>query len=294
MSKSNIKIPTIEEMLEAGVHFGHQMKRRVPYMDKFIYGVDNKSQIINIYKTQEMLKKTAEFVYDLASEGKQIVIVGTKRQASQTVRDMAAKAGVLFVAQRWLGGTFTNYNSVKSRIDRLDSLIEARKKGDLNKYTKKERLDFDREVEKLEEVVGGIRNLKKFPDAMIVIDVKKERVAVREAKAAKVPVIGIVDTNSDPRDIKYVIPANDDAIKSIRLILGVLTDAAIEGYKNPKVVEATKPAVEEKKPVAKAEAKKVEKKEEPVKEEKKSATKATKAEPKAKTAKAKPATKKSK
>lgn len=274
MSKSNIKIPSVEEMLEAGVHFGHQMKRRSPYMDKFIYGVDNKSQIIDLYKTQELLKKSAEFIYDLASQGKQIVIVGTKRQASQIVKDMAQEAGILFVSQRWLGGTFTNYNSVKSRIDRLDYLIEAKKKGELDRYTKKERLEFDREVEKLEDVVGGIRKLKKFPEAMIVVDVKKERVAVREAKAAKVPVIGIIDTNSDPRDIKYLVPANDDAIKSIRLILGVLVQAAIEGYKDQKV-EADKPAVT---PVAPA--KKPEEKAEPKAKAEKPAAKTAKAEPK--------------
>lgn len=223
-------------MLEAGVHFGHQTKRRSPYMDKFIYGNDNKSQVIDVYKTVEQLQKAAEFVYGLAQEGKQIVVVGTKRQASQTVKDLAQKAGLLFVNQRWLGGTFTNYNSVKSRVDRLNFLIEAKKKGDLDKYTKKERLNFDREAEKLEDVVGGLRGLKKFPDAMIVIDVKKERVAVHEANAAKVPVIGIVDTNSDPRGVQYIIPANDDAIKSINLILDVLTNAAIEGFKDQKPV----------------------------------------------------------
>jgi small subunit ribosomal protein S2 len=234
MSKTNIKTPKVEEMLEAGVHFGHQLKRRSPFMDKYIYGTDNKTQVIDIYKTQELLQKAAEFVYDLASQGKQIVIVGTKRQASQIVKEMAEKSGLLYVNQRWLGGTFTNYSSIKGRIERLNYLIEAKKKGDLNKYTKKERLMFDREIEKLEEVVGGIRGIKKYPDALIVIDVKKERVAIREANASNVPVIALVDTNSDPRNIQYPIAANDDAIKSIGLILGVLADAAIEGYKNYK------------------------------------------------------------
>jgi small subunit ribosomal protein S2 len=274
MSKNNIKLPTVEEMLEAGVHFGHQMKRRSPYMDKYIYGVDNKSQIIDLFKTQEQLQKAVDFVYDLTSQGKQIIIVGAKRQASQTVKDMAQKAGLLFVNQRWLGGTFTNYNSIKGRVDRLNFLIEAKKKGDLEKYTKRERLDFDREIDKLEEVVGGIRGVKKYPDALIVVDVKKERVAVHEAKAVKVPVIGLVDTNSDPRDVKIIIPANDDAIKSITLILGVLTDAAIEGYKDQNM-EAAKPVAEAPAPV-KAEVKE-----------------APKAESKPKTeAKAKPAAKK--
>lgn len=252
MSKNNIKLPTVEEMLEAGVHFGHQMKRRSPYMDKYIYGVDNKSQVIDLYKTQEQLQKAIDFIYQITSRGGQIVVVGAKRQASPVVKQMAQKAGLLFVNQRWLGGTFTNFNSIKGKVDRLNFLIEARKRGDLDKYTKRERLDFDREIEKLEEVVGGIRGIKRFPDALIVVDVKKEKVAVHEAKAAKVPVIGIVDTNSDPRDVKYIVPANDDAIKSINLILGILTDAAIEGYKDqnmeaPKaeVKEEAKPAVKE-------------------------------------------------
>ncbi len=258
MSKQNIKLPTVEEMLEAGVHFGHQMKRRSPYMDKFIYGVDNKSQVIDLYKTQEQLQKAIDFIYEITSRGGQIVVVGAKRQASPVVKEMAQKAGLLFVNQRWLGGTFTNFNSIKGKVDRLNFLIDARKRGDLDKYTKRERLDFDREIEKLEEVVGGIRGIKRFPDALIVVDVKKEKVAVHEAKAAKVPVIGIVDTNSDPRNVKYIVPANDDAIKSINLILGVLTDAAIEGYKDQNMeapkTEAPKAEVKEEAPVKEAKA----------------------------------------
>ena len=231
MPKKDIKIPTVEEMLQAGVHFGHQVKRQVPIMRKYVYDVDQKAHVIDVYQTQEMLKTAAEFLYDVAREGKQIIIVGTKRQSSQIVEKLAKKSGAMYVNQRWLGGTFTNFKFIKGKTDELKRLIEGMSKNEFSYYTKKERLLIDRKIEKLETFVGGIRDIAKWPGAMIVVDVKKEHVAVSEANKVEVPVVAIVDTNSDPKNIDYVIPANDDAIKSIELLLGVLASAIELGYK---------------------------------------------------------------
>lgn len=231
MAKAKINIPSIEDMLEAGVHFGHQIRRRSPFMDKFVYGIDNKSHIIDVYKTQESLKNAAEFLHDIAERGGQIVLVGTKRQASPLVKELAEKANILYINQRWLGGTFTNFDSIKRRIEHMKKLIERRDNKELAKYTKKEQLLFEREIEKLSTYFGGITDLKKYPEAIVVVDIKKERVAVHEANAVKVPVVALVDTNSDPRNIQKVIPGNDDAIKSIEIVMKTLVDAIIEGAK---------------------------------------------------------------
>jgi len=227
-----IKLPSIEEMLEAGVHFGHQVKRQAPQMQKYVYDVDKKVHIIDVYQTLDRLKESADFLYDIAKSGKQIIIVGTKRQASQIVEDLANDCGALFVSQRWLGGTFTNFESIKGKTERLKSLKEGMKKKEFDHYTKKERLLIDREIEKLEEFVGGISDIEKWPGAIVVIDIKRENVAVRGAQAEKIPVVGLVDTNSNPEDIDYIIPANDDGIKSIKLLLETMTNAIKQGYKD--------------------------------------------------------------
>jgi small subunit ribosomal protein S2 len=231
MAEYKVNLPTIEEMLTAGVHFGHQSKRWHPSMKKFIYTTDNKSHIIDIYKTQEQLEKAAKFLYKVASEGKQIVLVGCKRQASTVIENLAKESGALFVNQRWLGGTFTNFNSVKQNTEQLNKLQERKAKGDFSRYTKKERLLIDRKIEKLEYYVGGINGMKRYPGALVVVDVKRERTAIKEANSVGVPVVGLIDTNSDPSPVKIPVPANDDGLKSISMILKIFSDAIKEGYK---------------------------------------------------------------
>jgi len=253
MNNKNIKLPSVEEMLQSGVHFGHQVKRWYPVMAKFIYAVENKSHVIDLYKTSELLAKSCDFLYGVAKSGKQIVIVGTKRQASLAVEKYARECGSLFVNQRWLGGTFTNFDSIRSSWLELQRLEKGKAANAFLKYTKKEQLLIERKTEKLNLIVGGIQNMEKFPGAVIVVDVKKEATAVHEANAYNIPVVGIVDTNSNPKNINYVIPANDDAIKSIDLLLSVLSSAIKLGYEDHKK-ELEKPA---EKPVEKIAAPKV-------------------------------------
>lgn len=238
-------LPKVEELLEAGVHFGHQVKRRNPSMDKYIYSEDNKSHVINVFKTLENLEEACDFLYETAKSGGQIVLVGTKRQSGALIEKYAKEAGILYVSQRWLGGTFTNYDSVKTKLKKLADLIEGVEKGTFASYTKKERLLIDREIEKLETFVGGIRELKRYPDAVVVVDIKREKTVVKEAAAVKVPVVALVDTNSDPSGVDYVVPGNDDAIKSIEIFLKTISDAIINGYKDnkPKKEEASEAKV---------------------------------------------------
>jgi len=228
------KIPSIEEMLKAGVHFGHQLKRWNPKTAKYIYDADNKSHVIDLYQTEDLLKKAADFLYETAKSGGQIVFVGTKRQAKETVRELAEDCGALFVSERWLGGTLTNYDSVSKNWKNLDQLISDRATGKHDKYTKKEKLLLGREIAKLENLVGGIRNLSKKPAAVVIVDVKKEETAVKEAAFVGTPIVAILDTNGDPDLIDYPIPANDDAIKSIKILMETLASAVKEGYANVK------------------------------------------------------------
>ena len=236
-------LPKVEELLEAGVHFGHQIKRKNPLMKDFIYSEDSKSNIIDVYRTLEKLETACEFLYETAKEGKQIIIVGTKRQASQLVKTYAEKAGAMYVNQRWLGGTFTNFDSIKSQFQRLGKLKERQESKSLDSYTKREKLLVARDIEKLELFIGGIKNMKPFPAVIIVIDTKKEKTAVAEANKVGTKVIGIIDTNSDPTIIDYPIPANDDAIKSIEILLKPISEAILSGYKDykPPKEEQAKP-----------------------------------------------------
>src|SRR3989344_4884291 len=187
-----IKLPTIEDMLKAGVHFGHQLKRQDPRMKKYVYGIEERTHVIDIYKTEKQLEKASNFLYEVAKAGKQIVIVGTKRQASEFAKEYAKKAGVMYVTERWLGGTFTNFESVEANWKELLKLKEELKAGKYDQYTKKERLLIERKIAKLETNVGGIVGMKRFPGAVVVIDVKREKTVVREANAVKVPIVGII------------------------------------------------------------------------------------------------------
>ncbi|MFC1621823.1 30S ribosomal protein S2 [Patescibacteria group bacterium] len=227
------KVPKIEELFEAGVHYGHQTKRWHPNMEPYIYTVRKKIHIIDLEKTEELLKKAADFLYEIAKEGGKIIFVGTKKQAGDIIEIEAKRSGALYITERWLGGTITNHSVIKkNNIDKLIELKRRKEAGELEKYTKKERLLIDREIEKLERYVGGISTLSVLPKALFVIDAKKEKTAVLEAKAAKVPVVALADTNTNPENIDYLIPGNDDAIKSIALITKTIADAIEAGIED--------------------------------------------------------------
>jgi small subunit ribosomal protein S2 len=219
----------MKELLEAGVHFGHQTKRWNPKMKKYIFGKRNGIYIIDLQKTLKLFKEASAFIADLSSAGKRILFVGTKRQAQDAILEEANRCGMFYVNNRWLGGTLTNFTTVRKSIERLKE-IEA-VLGDTEKeMSKKERAALDRERDKLQKNLIGIREMDGLPDALFVIDPKKEYIAVKEAKKLKIPVVAIVDTNCDPEDINYVIPGNDDAIRAIRLFTQKIADAVLEGY----------------------------------------------------------------
>ena len=219
----------MKELLEAGVHFGHQTKRWNPKMKKYIFGKRNGIYIIDLQKTLKLFKEASQFIADLAGQGKRILFVGTKRQAQDAILEEANRCGMFYVNNRWLGGTLTNFSTVRKSIERLKE-IEAIL-GDAEKeMSKKERAALDHERDKLQKNLIGIREMDGLPDALFVIDPKKEYIAVKEAKKLGIPVVAIVDTNCDPEDIDYVIPGNDDAIRAIRLFTQKIADAVLEGY----------------------------------------------------------------
>ena len=223
------EIPDLLTMLKAGVHFGHQLSKRHPKMEPYIFGAKNGFHIINIEETQVKLKEALEFVKKIVSNGGTILFLGTKKQAHAIITKAAQDCGMPYVNERWLGGTFTNFSSLSKLIGKYRNLKESRARGELDKYTKKERLDFDREIEKLEKSVGGIAPLTKIPDAIYICDVKKAKTAVREAMRKNIPIVATCDTNANPDNINYPIPANDDAIKSIELITNLIAEAVKEG-----------------------------------------------------------------
>ena len=220
---------TMKDLLEAGVHFGHQTKRWNPKMKKYIFGKRNGIYIIDLQKTLKLFKEASQFIADLAGQGKRILFVGTKRQAQDAILEEANRCGMFYVNNRWLGGTLTNFSTVRKSIERLKE-IEAVLNDTEKEMSKKERAQLDHEREKLQKNLIGIREMDGLPDALFVIDPKKEYIAVKEAKKLKIPVVAIVDTNCDPEDINYVIPGNDDAIRAIRLFTQKIADAVLEGY----------------------------------------------------------------
>ncbi len=220
---------TMRQMLEAGVHFGHQTRYWNPKMAPFIFGARGKIHIINLEQTVPQLKDALNFISSLAAKRGNILFVGTKRAAGKTVKDEATRCGAPFVAHRWLGGMLTNFRTVRQSIKRLRELEKMQEDGSLNKLTKKEILSLSREQEKLEKNLGGIKNMKGLPDALFVIDVGYESIAVQEARKLGIPVIGIVDTNHDPENIDYMIPGNDDAIRAIKFYSSLAADAVLEG-----------------------------------------------------------------
>ena len=223
------KIPDLMTMLKSGVHFGHQHSKRHPKMKPYIFMAKSGFHIIDLEQTQVKLAEALEFVKTIVSNGGTILFLGTKKQAQKIIVKYAQECGMPYITQRWLGGTFTNFNEVSRVIKRLTQLKKDRDEGNLGKYTKKEQLEFSREIEKLEGIVGGLEGMNKVPDAIFVVDMKKEKTAVAEAQKRNIPVVAICDTNVNPDSATYCIPGNDDAVKSIDLITGLIAEAVNEG-----------------------------------------------------------------
>ncbi|MDR7089854.1 MULTISPECIES: 30S ribosomal protein S2 [Cellvibrio] len=223
---------SMRDMLSAGVHFGHQTRYWNPKMGKYIFGARNKIHIINLEHTVPAFNEALALVQQMASQKKKILFVGTKRAAQKIIKEQAERAGQPFVSHRWLGGMLTNYKTIRASIRRLSELTTQSQDGTFTKLTKKEALMRTRDMEKLERSIGGIKNIAGLPDAMFVIDVDHERIAIQEANKLGIPVIGIVDTNSNPEGVDYVIPGNDDAIRAIKLYVAAIADACLEGGKS--------------------------------------------------------------
>ncbi len=222
-------MPTLIEMLQAGVHFGHKTSKRYPKMESNIFGVRNGIHILDLEKTQKALLEVAAHCQELAKKNGVILFVGTKSQAKEIVKTAAERAGMPYVTTRWIGGTLTNFTVISRMIKKFKKLKSEQASGELEKYTKKEQLEITREIEEMNELLGGIESLTKKPDAVYIVDIKKERTALREARKSRVPVIAPCDTNCNPELVDHCIPANDDARKSIELITNVIADAIIAG-----------------------------------------------------------------
>ena len=224
-----MSVVSMKQLLEAGVHFGHQTRRWNPKMSEYIFTERNGIYIIDLQKTVKKLEEAYMFVRDIAAEGDEILFVGTKKQAQDSIKEEAQRCGMPYVNARWLGGMLTNFSTIKRRIKRLGQLQAMKADGTFDILPKKEAAKLDLEIEKLEKFMGGITEMKKQPAAMFIVDPRKERIAVAEAKKLGIPIIAIVDTNCDPDEIDYVIPGNDDAIRAVKLIAGAMADAVIEG-----------------------------------------------------------------
>lgn len=223
---SSVKMRTL---LETGVHFGHRVNRWNPKMDEFIFTSRNGIHIIDLQQTLANLNEYFDMVRDIVADGGSVLFVGTKRQAQEAIEIEAKRCGMAFVNQRWLGGTLTNWRTIRSRIETLKKLEGERESGLFDKLTKKEALMNERKIAKLQLRLGGVREMKRLPDVVIVVDTEREETAVKEANILNIPVLGIVDTNANPDVVDYIIPGNDDAMRSIRLLVGAMADAVIEG-----------------------------------------------------------------
>lgn len=219
---------SMKQLLEAGVHFGHQTRRWNPKMKKYIFTERNGIYIIDLQKTVKKVDEAFNFVKDVAANGGNILFVGTKKQAQDTVRDEATRCGMYYINQRWLGGTLTNFETIRKRINRLKDIERMEEDGTTDVLPKKEVVDMLKEKDRLVKFLGGIKEMKSIPDAMFVIDPRKERIAIAEAHKLDFPVVGMVDTNCDPDEIDYVIPANDDAIRAVKLLTSKMADAVLE------------------------------------------------------------------
>lgn len=230
-------VVSMKQLLEAGVHFGHQTRRWNPKMAPFIFTERNGIYIIDLQKTVRKLEEAYMFIRELSENGQEVLFVGTKKQAQDSIRDEAERCGMPFVNARWLGGMLTNFNTIQRRIKRLEQLKAFEADGTFNKLPKKEVIKMNLEIEKLEKFMGGIKHMKRQPAAMFIVDPRKERIAVAEARKLGIPIIAIVDTNCDPDEIDYIIPGNDDAIRAVKLISAAMSDAVIEGRQGEETAE---------------------------------------------------------
>lgn len=221
-------IVTMKELLEAGVHFGHQTNRWNPKMKRFIFGARNGIYILDLQKTLRNIKEIHNTVKKIISDGKSILFVGTKKQAQDTIYEEATRCGMFYVNQRWLGGTLTNFKTIRNSISKLKNIEKMKEDGTFEKFSKKESLTIEKDRIKLEKYLGGIKDMGSLPGAIFVVDPKKEKIAVHEARIIGIPIIAIVDTNCDPDEIDYCIPGNDDAIRSVRLITAKIANAVLE------------------------------------------------------------------
>ena len=242
-------VVSMKQLLEAGVHFGHQTRRWNPKMAKYIFTERNGIYIIDLQKTVKKLDEAYNFVRDVAAEGGSILFVGTKKQAQESIREEATRCGMHYVNARWLGGMLTNFRTIRRRIDRMEQIKKMREDGTFDMLPKKEVAKLELELEKLEKFLGGVKEMGSLPKAMFIVDPRKERIAVSEARKLNIPIVAIVDTNCDPDEIDYVIPGNDDAIRAVKLIAGAMADAVLEGCQGEQMEEASA----EEEPVAAAE-----------------------------------------
>ena len=244
-----VSIVSIKDLLNAGVHFGHQQRFWNPKMESFIFDTRKKISIIDLEMTQDCLSAAASKAEEICSKGNRILFVGTKRSASKTIKESASAIGLPYIDKRWLGGTLTNWKTIRGSIRRLLDIEELQSSGRINKLSKKEAVDITKEYEKLDASVGGIKDMKGLPDALFVVDVAYEKIAVTEAKKMGIPIIALVDTNSNPEGIDHIIPGNDDAIRSIRLITKVISDACARGLSSSKGGVVNIPSDDEAPPV---------------------------------------------
>ena len=234
-------VVAMKQLLEAGVHFGHQTRRWDPKMAEYIFQARNGIHVIDLQKTSKKLDEAYSFMKEQAEEGKTFLFVGTKKQAQECMKEAAEKSGMYYVNQRWLGGMLTNFGTIRKRVERLNELEKMQEDGTFDVLPKKEVILLKKEMEKLEKNLGGIKDMTEIPGVMFVVDPKKERIAILEAKKLGIPVVGIVDTNCNPEDLDYPIPGNDDAIRAVKLIADVMANAVIEGKQG----ESFEPATEE-------------------------------------------------
>ena len=249
-----MSVVSMKQLLEAGVHFGHQTRRWNPKMATYIYTERNGIYIIDLQKTVKKLEEAYSFVRDLAANGESLLFVGTKKQAQDAIREEAERVGQFYVNARWLGGMLTNFRTMRTRIDRLAQLRKMEEDGTFDMLPKKEVIKHQGEIAKLEKYLGGVKDMKRLPGALFIVDPRKERNAIAEARKLHIPIVAIVDTNCDPDEIDYVIPGNDDAIRAIRLIAATMANAVVEGRQGEVLVESeAAPAAEEAAEAPKAE-----------------------------------------
>lgn len=230
-----MSVITMKGLLEAGVHFGHQTRRWNPKMAEYIFTERNGIYIIDLQKTVKMVEVAYNLMRDVSAEGGEVLFVGTKKQAQEAIENEAKRCGMHYVNQRWLGGMLTNYKTIRKRIDRLHELGKMEEEGIFDVLPKKEVIELNHERDRLEKFLGGIKNMDKTPDALFVVDPRKERIAVNEARILGIPVVAIVDTNCDPDEIDYIIPGNDDAIRAVKLLTGTMADAILEGKQGEQI-----------------------------------------------------------